>query len=117
MRPLVDRLKEKADAELKQRMRCSGKTKFIHFGIPKFGYPHVETEGDEIYLKQKAESLDLILRTMAPHQFREQLLIAMNRTERDALPTIYRCGSAEEDFNDWYVIYNPQPTEVSPVSA
>ena len=85
MKPLADRLKDKEEAAKKERLKRSGKAKFMQFGIPLFGHPYVSTEGDELFLKQKAERLDVILRTEVPYQFREQLVKAMARPQDEAL--------------------------------
>ena len=74
MKSLTERMKEKADAQLKERMRRSTGTKYRNFGLPITGHPSVSTEGDVLHVQKKAKELLNTINSICPWQFTNALL-------------------------------------------
>ena len=73
MKSLAERLKEKEARLAKEKLKRSGPVKCFSVRIPHYGHPHINTEGDLIYIKQRAKAVIDKIRSSAVWQFYEAL--------------------------------------------
>ena len=70
MKSLDERQKEKEEREKKERAkRSKGQKRYMHYNLPLYGYPFIDTDGDLNFLKKKAQDFISKCRTLAPWQF------------------------------------------------
>ena len=69
MKSLAERLKKREEEKEKERLKRSGRVKSFTVKIPCYGYPSIQTDGDKIYIRKRAEVLLSKIRSNAAWQF------------------------------------------------
>jgi hypothetical protein len=73
MKSLAERLKEKEAARLKEAMKRSGPVKCFSVRIPYYGHPHINTEGDKLFVQQRAREIIKQIRHQTSSIFYEEM--------------------------------------------
>ena len=73
MKSLAERLKEREARLAREKLRRSGPVKCFTVRVPYCGYPHVNTDGDLIYIKKRAKILIDKIRSTSSWQFYDAL--------------------------------------------
>jgi hypothetical protein len=82
MKSLAERLKEKEAREAKERLKRSGRVKTFSVKIPLCGCPSLITEGDTIYINQRARKVMKDIRSRSSWQFYQALKDAIAEIDK-----------------------------------
>ena len=86
MKSLAERLKKKEEEREKERLKRSGRIKSFTVKIPRYGCPYIQTDGDMIYIKKRAEVLLSKLRSRAAWQFCDILKELLTKGDKKEEP-------------------------------
>lgn len=82
MKPLKERLADKAARLAKEEKKLSGKVKSFRVSLPYNGYPYMTKESDREYAKGRVEVLVRKIRRFSSSQVYESLKLAINAEEK-----------------------------------